>query len=175
METNFLFYLSTAIVVTSLLWYVYVIKIKSKYENLNSNLDREVIVKSGDNVKNLEETINNLKANASEIKHKSFQEGYEKARSEFSITVFPFTDEYKSGDDGFLINDIYHEVYVGYKYQLFMNGIPILEPATITLEKLVESKREVDFVKVERAINLVESKLMPMISESKGIMKLVKS
>ena len=74
-----------------------------------------------------------------------------------------------------LINDIYHEVYVGYKYQLFMNGIPILEPATITLEKLVESKREVDFVKVERAINLVESKLMPMISESKGIMKLVKS
>lgn len=174
METNFLFYLSTAIVVTSLLWYVYVIKTKSKYENLNSNLDREVIVKSGDNVKNLEETINNLKANASELNTKVFKRVMRKQEAEFSIAVLT-KFEYKSGDDGFLINDIYHEVYVGYKYQLFMNGIQILEPATITLEKLVESKREVDFVKVERAINLVESKLMPMISESKGIMKLVKS
>jgi hypothetical protein len=66
------------------------LQIKSNYsnllnnhQNLNQNLDKEILVKGDENVKSLQNTISELKASISEVKHTSYLEGYEKARGEF--------------------------------------------------------------------------------------------
>ncbi len=168
-------YICISVLITSLIWFIIFSKIKGKYDNLNSNLDKELIIKSDNNTKSLQNKINDLIASIPDLKAKSYDEGYDKAKSEFSIQVFPYKDEFKKGNDGIFINDIYHEVSIGYQYQLFVKGIPVLQPAIIIEETLVENKRYVDFEKIEDVINLVESKLKPMIENSNGIMKLVSS
>lgn len=175
MEINFIIYLLSAVTITSLIWYVYASKLKSKYENLNSNLDKELIVKSDSQTKDLLKTINELKASIPEIKQKSFTEGYDKAKSELSISVIPFKKEIKTGDAGFLINDIYHEVTLGYKYQLFINGIPALQPAIIIEDVLVEKKSWIDYEKVDKALKIIETKLIPLVKDSKGVLKILPS
>jgi|GEM_PF-3103364 len=180
MEIHTVLYLLTSIVITSLLWFMYVIKLKSNYsnlknnhENLNMNLDKEIIVKTDENVKSLQSAIVDLKSSIAGIKHESYLEGYEKARNEFSIKVYPYKKELKQGDDGWIINDIFHKVKVGYQYQLFVNGIPILQPATVIEQTLTETKREVDYNKVSMALDAIESKLLPIVAESKGLIKLL--
>lgn len=180
METNIIFYLFGIALITSLIWYTYVTKLKSNYsnllnnhQNLNQNLDKEILVKGDENVKSLQNTISELKASISEVKHTSYLEGYEKARGEFSIQVFPYKEEYTEGNDGFIINDIFHQVQVGYQYQLFVNGIPMLKPAVVIEQTLTEKKKQVDYQKVTVAMNLIEQKLLPMVAESKGLIKLL--
>jgi hypothetical protein len=218
MSTIFLISLSAVFVITSLIWYIYVSKLKGKLENLNLNIDREVLFKTDDsakflqktvtdlkssipsikqesyiegyekgkkenkeellksegNIKVLQETINNLRESQAKVKHESYLEGYQKGKSEFSVKVSPYRDEIRTGDDGLIFNDIYHEVRIGYQYQLLINGVPALEPAVIVEEYLVEEKKEIDFAKIERVTNLVESKIKSIAAESKGIMKYIK-
>lgn len=218
MDTFFLINLSAVFIITSLLWYVYVSKLKSKLENLNQNIDREVLFKTDDNAKSLQnsvtelkgsipkekqvsylegfengksefkaalfkteenikvlqETVNDLRESHAKIKHESYLEGYQKGKSEFSVKVSPYRDEIKTGNDGLIFNDIYHEVMIGYQYQLLINGVPALKPGIIIEEYLIEEKREVDFAKIERVTNLVESKMKSIAAESKGIMKYIK-
>ena len=182
METNTIFYLIITFVITSLLWFIYITKLKSRYSNLennynnlNSNLDKEVVIKSDGTHKALQNTIADLKVQISDIKHTSFREGYDKARSEFSIKVFPYREEHKQGDNGFFVNDIYLEVIVGYQYQLFLNGIPILQPAIVVEEVLAEQKKEVDYNKVTIALEAIEAKLLPMVASSQGLLKYIKN
>lgn len=218
MDTFFLINLSAVFIITSLIWYVYVSKLKSKLENLNLNIDREVLFKTDDsakhlqntlselkgsipkekqlsyeegyengksevkealskseeNIKVLQETVNGLRESHAKIKHESYLEGYQKGKSEFSVKVSPYRDEIKTGTDGLIFNDIYHEVMIGYQYQLLINGVPALKPAIIIEEYLIEEKREVDFAKIERITNLVESKIKSIAAESKGVMKYIK-
>ncbi|MDR6967582.1 hypothetical protein J2X31_001594 [Flavobacterium arsenatis] len=205
-------------IITSLIWYAYVIKLKGKLENLNQNIDREVLFKVDDTSKNLQKTVVDLKGNIptikqesynegfengkreskeqllkfeeeikhlqegtnklneinAKIKHESYLEGYQKGKSEFSVKVSPFRDEIRTGNDGLIFNDIYHEVRIGYQYQLLINGVPALEPAVVIEEYLIEEKREVDFVKIERATKLLESKIKSIVADSKGVMKFIK-
>jgi cell division protein ZapA (FtsZ GTPase activity inhibitor) len=218
MDTFFLINLSAVFIITSLLWYVYVSKLKSKLENLNQNIDREVLFKTDDNAKSLQnsvtelkgsipkekqvsytegfengksefkealfkseenikvlqDTVNGLRESHAKIKHESYLEGYQKGKSEFSVKVSPYRDEIKTGNDGLIFNDIYHEVMIGYQYQLLINGVPALKPAVIIEEYLIEEKREVDFAKIEQVTNLVESKIKSIAAESKGVMKYIK-
>jgi len=218
MDTIFLISLSAVFIITSLIWYVYVSKLKGKLENLNQNIDREVLFKTDDNAKYLQktvtdlkssipnikqesylegnekgkkenieellklkeninvlqETVNNLKESHAKIKHESYLDGYQKGKSEFSVKVSPYRDEIKTGNDGLIFNDIYHEVMIGYQYQLLINGVPALKPAVIIEEYLIEEKREVDLAKIERVTNLVESKMKSIAADSKGTMKYIK-
>lgn len=181
METNLTVYPLLASFVTSLMWYIYVVKlkaannsIKSDYNRLNSNLDREVSYLSDTRYKTLEKQLNELKLTLTEAKIESFREGYEKAKKEFSIRVFPYKQEHRQGDEGWLINDIQHEIILGYQYQLFLNGIPILQPAIVVEEVLSEQKREVDYRKINAALEAIEAKLLPIIAQSKGLIKFIK-
>jgi len=141
---------------------------KGKNENI------EELVKLRANVNVLQETVNSLKESNAKIKHESYLEGYQKGKSEFSVQVSPYRDEIKSGSDGLIINDIYHEVMIGYQYQLLINGVPALKPAVIIEECLIEEKREVSLSKIENVSNLVESKIKSITANSKGIMKYIK-
>jgi hypothetical protein len=218
MDTIFLISLSAVFTITSLIWYVYVSKLKGKLENLNQNIDREVLFKADDsakflqktvtdlkssipnikqesfleghekgkkenieellklkgNINVLQESVNNLNESNAKIKHESYLDGYQKGKSEFSVKVSPYRDEIKTGNDGLIFNDIYHEVMIGYQYQLLINGVPALKPAVIIEEYLIEEKREVDLAKIERVTNLVESKMKSIAADSKGIMKYIK-
>ena len=152
-----LIYIVIAIVITSLLWLVYLTNLRSKHNNLHKNIDNEVFVKSDERISVLKEEINNLNSKVLIEKNKSFQEGFDKARSEFSLEVNPYKEEFIDGDDGFIINDIYHEVNIGYKYQLFINGIPVLKPSIIIDHVFIERKKEVvknNYTKAETAIEL---------------------
>lgn len=182
MDLNVITYIVFSVTVTSLLWYIYVAKLKNQalslklgYEQLSANFDKEISFKSTSNIQALEKTIFELESKIAAVKHESFTEGYNKGRGEFSIKIFPYKEENKSGDDGWLINDIYHEIILGYQYQLFMNGIPLLQPAVIVEEILTEAKREVDYKKVEFVTSAIESRLLPIIADSKGVIKLIKN
>lgn len=218
MNTLFIISLSAVFIITSLIWYVYVSKLKGKLENLNQHIDREVLFKTDDSAKNLEKTITDLRGNIpsmkqesynegftngkkeskeellkleqniktlqettknlteshAKIKHESYLEGYQKGRSEFSVKISPYRDEIRTGSDGLIFNDIYHEVMIGYQYQLLINGVPALKPAIIIEEYLIEEKKEVDFAKIERTANLLESRIKSIAAESKGVMKYLK-
>lgn len=218
MDTIFIISLSAVFIITSLIWYIYVSKLKGKLENLNQNIDREIlfkiddsaknlqktvtdlkgniptikqesynegfengkkeskeeILKSEGNIKSLQETIKNLTESHAKIKHESYLEGYQKGRSEFSVKLSPYREEIRTGSDGLIFNDIYHEVRIGYQYQLLINGVPALEPALIIENYLIEEKKEVDLAKIERVVNLLESKMKSIATESKGVMKYLK-
>jgi hypothetical protein len=218
MNTIFIISLAIVFIITSLIWYIYVSKLRGKLENLNQNIDREVLFKTDDSAKNLQKTITDLKGNIptikqesynegfqngkkeskeeiiksegnikslqetiknlteshAKIKHESYLEGYQKGRSEFSVKVSPYRDEIRTGSDGLIFNDIYHEVRIGYQYQLLINGVPALEPAIIIEDCLIEEKKEVDFAKIERVTNMLESKMKSITNESKGVMKYLK-
>lgn len=181
METTFIIYLLLSCTITSLIWFIYVTKLKGVYNNikieydrLNISITKEVSLQSNIHQSDLQNKIKELELSISETKFKSFNDGYDKARGEFSIKVFPYKEEHKQGDDGWIINDIYHEILIGYQYQLFLNGIPILQPAIIVEEVLTEQKREVDYNKIDIALNAVEAKLLPIVAGSKGLIKLIK-
>ena len=167
-----LIYIVIAIVITSLLWLVYLTNLRSKHNNLHKNIDNEVFVKSDERISLLKEEINNLNSKVLIEKNKSFQEGFDKARSEFSLEVNPYKEEFIDGDDGFIINDIYHEVNIGYKYQLFINGIPVLKPSIIIDNVLIERKKEVDYQKVKTALEIVENSIVSIAKNANGILKI---
>lgn len=182
MENNILLYTSLTFFITSFIWYIYCQSIKSKlkllshdHNNLNKNIDIEIGVKADKNTINLQNTITELKVQIAETKQQSFLEGYDKARSEFSVKVFPYKTEHQQGDEGWLINDIYHCVELGYQYQLFVNGLPVLKPAIIIEEILEEHKKEVSYEKVKLATNTIEANLKPLIENSNGLLSLLKS
>ena len=100
-------------------------------------------------------------------------EGYQKAKNEFFLNITPYYEEYTEGDDGFIVNDFRHEVRVGYKQQLYVNNLPLLEP-TIVWEKIIEErKREVDHQKIKSALEMVEKNLLPIVAQSNGILKFI--
>ena len=167
-----LIYIVIAIVITSLLWLVYLTNLRSKHNNLHKNIDNEVFVKSDERISLLKEEINNLNSKVLIEKNKSFQEGFDKARSEFSLEVNPYKEEFIDGDDGFIINDIYHEVNIGYKYQLFINGIPVLKPSIIIDHVFIERKKEVDYQKVKTALEIVENSIVSIAKNANGILKI---
>ena len=89
-----LIYIVIAIVITSLLWLVYLTNLRSKHNNLHKNIDNEVFVKSDERISLLKEEINNLNSKVLIEKNNSFQEGFDKARSEFSLEVNPYKEEF---------------------------------------------------------------------------------
>lgn len=82
MNTVFIISLSAVFIITSLIWYVYVSKLKGELKNLNQNIDREVLFKIDDSAKYLQKTVTDLKGSIPNIKKESYIEGYEKGKNE---------------------------------------------------------------------------------------------
>lgn len=176
---NFLI-VGSIILLTSFAWFVYVQSTKKKlqhltfsYQNLSENIDKEVIVRADQNMNTLKKELNTLRTELAEVRHKSYQEGYSKAKDEMFLNITPYYEEYKNGDNGFLVNDFHHLVHVGYKYQLYINNLPILEP-TIHWEKIIEEKkREVDMEKVDAALKMIEHTLLPIVAQSNKVLRYI--
>ncbi len=178
MDFELITYLALAITITSLSWFAYAIKLKSNYtnlkthyENLHFNIDREVTSKGDQKVNQLHNVINDLKTQIAEVRHSSYQLGYATARKEFSVKMYAHKETYLQGSKGLLFNDIFHRVEIGYKYQLFVNGIPVLQPAVVIVEILEEEKKEVDIGKIQDAIKGLQDIIKPIIENSKGLIQ----
>lgn len=63
------------------------------------------------------------------------------------LTVVTYPYEEQIGDDGVFIDD--RRAEIGYKFQLFVNGIPCFEPHKIPVSVL--QQKEVSLVKIEAA------------------------
>ncbi len=180
MQNQAIIYVIATFVGTSFLWLICVHFLKTKldklkniHNNLSQNIDKEIIVRGNQSVDFLNQEIIRLKTEMSEVKQERYMDGYKAAKSEFFLNVTPYYEEYKDGNDGFLVNDIYHRVHVGYKYQLYINNLPILEP-TVRWEKIIEErKKEVDHKKIKSALELIQDNLLPIVAQSNGILKLI--
>jgi hypothetical protein len=56
--------------------------------------------------------------------------------NELTVLTYPFTEE--NGEDGLLTDS--REVEIGYKYQLFIKGVPCLEAHKVVLNKLTKKQ-----------------------------------
>lgn len=92
----------------------------------------------------LSETNENLRA--------SYEKGYQASqeKKEFSVQISPWKEEVDSSS--FFKNK--KSVKIGYKYQLFSNGLPCLEPHTIVVEELSVDKLNEE--NIEKAFNNLE-------------------
>ncbi len=165
---------------TSLIWFIYVQKLKSRIEklvnnnqNINQNIDKEIIFRENQNIDKLNKEIIKLKHEIAEAKHYNYMEGYNKAKGEFFLSITPYQEESKIGKDGFIINDFHHVVNIGYKYQLYINNLPVLEPTIKWESKLEERKTMVDQEKIKSALKMVEENLFPVVAQSNGVLRLV--
>ncbi|MFP9112918.1 hypothetical protein ACLI1A_03180 [Flavobacterium sp. RHBU_3] len=182
METTTIIYLITTFVITSLLWYVYMQKLVNKYnilkndfEKVNTNISKEVEYKSDEVIRNFEKQISELHLKVSEEQQKSYKAGYATAQSEYSVSISPYKEEFRHGDNGWIVNNIYHRIEVGYQYQLFIRDLPVLAPAVIVNEVLEESKREIDQQKVKAVMDFIESNIKTLIENSNGLLKFQKN
>ncbi len=177
---NQILIIGVSVLVTSFAWFIYAQFLKNKlthisnnHHHLNQSIEKEIIVRGNQNLDDLNKEIIALKSEISDTKHNSFMEGYQKAKNEFFLNITPYYEEYTEGDDGFIVNDFRHEVRVGYKQQLYVNNLPLLEP-TIVWEKIIEErKREVDHQKIKSALEMVEKNLLPIVAQSNGILKFI--
>lgn len=178
MENQFLI-LGGTFLLTSCCWLVYVQILKSKIANisnynynLNQNIDKEALLRSHQHLDELNKEIINLKTQIANVKHTSFSEGYNKAKSEFYLNITPYYEEFSYGDDGLFINNFEHEVRVGYKQQLYVNNLPLLEPTFVWEKVIKEKKRTVDHEKIKSALEIVTNNLLVIVSKSNGVLRL---
>jgi len=165
---------------SSLLWLIYIQNLKSRLEklthnhqNLSSNIDKEIIVRGNQNIDDLKQEIIKIKSEMAEAKYSNYMDGYNKAKSEFFLNITPYHEESKIGKDGLIINDFQHIVNIGYKYQLYINNIPVLEPTIRWESKLEEKKTVVDHEKIKSALEMIEKSLLPIVAQSNGVLRFI--
>lgn len=105
------------------------------------------------------EDIDQLNSEIEELKKKHESE-LEAAREELSVVAYPYTIE--RGDDGWFSDDRYAEV--GYKYQLFVRGVPCFEAHRVPFKQFEQS--EVSLSKVKAVREEVEQLLASLASQA---------
>ncbi len=180
MTNQLIIMVSTVLIISSLLWLIYIQTLKNKIEglknkcnNLTEDIEREIFIRGNKNIDELNSVIFKLKSEMAESRHSHYMEGYDKAKSEFFLNVTPYYEENKVGKDGFIMNDIRHVVNIGYRYQLYINNIPVLEPTIRWERKLEEKKVTIDHEKIKSALDIIEKSLLPIVAQSNGILRLV--
>lgn len=172
------------ILITSLIWiliavavYIFVSK-KSQKVFLESN---EKLKAATDHFNNKLEEI--LRETNEELRT-SYEKGYLDAQDKkgFSVQIMPWTEEIDSSS--FFKNK--KSVKIGYKYQLFSQGLPCLQPHTIvveelTVDKLNEENIDRAFTNLELAMNNIPNTgnmVVKLLGNGRelagGLLKLVK-
>lgn len=111
------------IIITSLLWLIITLAIYIAY----SKKAQRILMDSNESLRTAYE--------------KGFKDSQDK--KEFSVQISPWKEEVDSSN--FFKNR--KSVKIGYKYQLFSNGLPCLEPHTIVVEELSVDKLNEENIK----------------------------
>ncbi|MGO3183231.1 MAG: hypothetical protein ACTIJ9_10395 [Aequorivita sp.] len=143
MDNNILY----AILITSLIWIlislaIYISYTKKLAKNLKSVQD------------DFTSKLENILGERNEELRDSYETGYQDAqdKKEFSVQLTPWKEEVDSSN--FFKNR--KSVKIGYKYQLFSNGLPCFDPHRIVVEELtVDSLNEQNINKAFKNLELV--------------------
>jgi len=143
------------ILITSLIWIIIFIFLYVK----NKNRTEKILV---DGIKNLSrinsefnKKLENLLTEKNEELRKSYEKGYSDSESkkELSVQIIPWKEEI---DSSTLFKNK-KSIKVGYKHQLFSNGMPCFEPhitiVELTIDKLNEENIKKAFSNLELIMN----------------------
>lgn len=172
------------ILITSLVWIVIAVAIYvifSRKSNRHLSLSSKELQASNKAFsEKLEKILNDKNHEIRESYESGFKEATEK--NGFSIQILPWTEEMDSSS--FFKNK--KSVKIGYKYQLFSQGLPCLQPHTIIVEELTVDKLNEEninraFDNLELAMNNIPNAgnlAVNILGNSKqlasGLLKLVK-
>ncbi len=144
------------ILITSLIWIIILIFLYAK----NKNRTEQILVDGNENSSriNLEfnKKLENLLTEKNVELRKSYENGYSDSESkkELSVQIIPWKEEI---DSSTLFKNK-KSIKVGYKHQLFSNGMPCFEPhitvvEEITIDKLNEENIKKAFSNLELIMN----------------------
>jgi hypothetical protein len=123
-------------------------RIERNYESILSNAQAQEI----NQTKVLQSTIDALKSQLSsadaavtraEATLEEVRAELQRSREELVVMAYPYEEE--TGDKGYVVDDRYAEV--GYKYQLFLKGVPCFDPHKVPVKTL--HKKEVNAEKIK--------------------------
>ena len=154
METNILL----AILITSLVWVIILMTI---YVGAKKRTEK-LLLEANENLKNVHADFtlkleDALVIKSTELRH-SYNSGYLDAteKKELSVQIIPWKEEVDSST--FFKNK--KSIKVGYKHQLFSNGMPCFEPHITVVEELrVDSLNEENINRAMTNLELVMSKI----------------
>ena len=144
-------------------------QIESNYQEKIESLEKELAKQSSQH----SEEVESLKGQISSLKEEHKTE-IKLAKEELSILTYPYEEQ--RGENGLISDD--RSAEIGYKFQLFIRGIPCFEAHQVPIQKLY--KKEVSLEKIKsvttEVVNLLEtlSKNHPAISVADKFAKLAK-
>ncbi len=127
-----------AILITSLIWILISVAIYGFF----SKKSHKILLDSNEKLhilnRDFSERLENLLKEKNQEVRTSYEMGYNDAsvKNGFSVQLLPWTEEIDSSS--FFKNK--KSVKIGYKYQLFSQGLPCLQPHTIVVEELIVDK-----------------------------------
>ncbi len=172
------------LLITSLIWMAIAIAVyvvfSRKSDRAQLKFNSELRASNRAFSERLEKILNDK----NEALRNSYEAGFKDAteKNVFSIQIMPWTEELDSSS--FFKNK--KSVKIGYKYQLFSQGLPCLQPHTVVVEELTVDKLNEENVKrafdnLELAINNIPNAgnlAVTILGNSKqlasGLLKLVK-
>jgi hypothetical protein len=142
---------------------------QDQYEKVQENArTQETLLKSAiaveiERVKSLQEKISDREKKIHDSES-AFREELELARRNgLSVTTYPYEEQ--MGDDGLITDD--RRAEIGYKFQLFINGVPCFEAHKVPIQILHKKEVRVEKIQqvMETTVNLLENmaKMHPAI------------
>lgn len=138
--------------------------------NLEYQLKHDLIEKTKDFEKQIFELREQLLITEKKSYLKGRQEASEEFKNDFQVKVFPYKEEIKQKSNNIISIGNKEYIEIGYKYQLFVKGIPALGESKIPLQtyKLTEFK-----LNEEAIMSLVSTALGDKVDLAMGVIKLV--
>lgn len=132
--------------------------LESAYRQLESSLNSALSIEIEKN-KTLDKIIDDLRKAAKHVEDSheekiealraSYEEKLDALRKE-ELTVITYPYDEQIGDDGFFSDD--RKAEIGYKFQLFIKGVPCFEPHKVPVQVL--QKKEVNLDKIKEIKNI---------------------
>lgn len=138
-----------SVIITSIVWYKYhndkiqqyskeKVALANELNNLKSNIDYKINHEAFEKTQHLNDKILTLKEDLVKTEKDSYFKGrteaIEEFKNDFYVEVLPYKRNFKEKKDSIIAFGVTEKVEVGYQYQLFIKGVPSLNPAVIILE-----------------------------------------
>ena len=171
-----LIFTSVAIILTSLIWMIIMKnknhlftnanqKLTIELQNIGANVEFQVAQKLNEKLNILNEEIFNLKQSNIEIERSSYnkgkKEGIESFANEYYVQVYPYKYTYKDEKGLYVFNQRKEFIEIGYKYQLFVKGIPVFKAQEVILETHEKSNFKLNEEAIKEMVKLMVAGSVP--------------
>lgn len=149
MNSMVIVFIATAILLTSVIWYlVYAhtisnlkqqkVRLENEINNLNVHIEFKVNQEAIIKTQHVQDKMAILKEQSIQAEKDSYfagrREAIEEFKNDFNIQIQPYKRTFKQKRNGILAMGEVEKIEIGYQYQLFIKGSPSLSPAIIIIE-----------------------------------------